>query len=281
MKKQEQITVWRPADFEGIELRSGVAVSEPYPRHWHEEYQLCFIHAGGGELFYQGTHHSTPQTSLFIVHPGEVHSNQTNIGCSFHSIYIEPELIRRLVSTLTDQEQPTLPFFPDPMIFDPQIVRLYLKLQSALTTTETHLRKESLMLALLAKLVSRYAQDRLDQRWRKTGQPVIKKITDYIIENHVDNIRLKELASYANLSSFHLTRAFTRQIGMPPHAFHIQVRIGNAKKLLRNGFSPAHVAAMTGFADQSHFIRHFKRLTKITPGEYAKTARTFNTDLNQ
>jgi AraC-like DNA-binding protein len=270
--------VWRPADFEGIELRSGVAVSEPYPRHWHEEYQLCFIQAGGGELFYQGTHHSTPQTSLFIVHPGEVHSNQTNIGCSFHSIYIEPEFIRRLVSTLTDQGQPALPFFPDPIVFDPQIIRQYLELQSALTTTETQLRKESIMLALLAKLVSRYAQSRVDLGVQKTEQPVIKKITDYIVENHVDNIQLKELASYANLSPFHLTRAFTRQIGMPPHAFHLQVRIGNAKKLLRNGFSPAHVAAMTGFADQSHFNRHFKRLTKITPGEYSKTARTFNTE---
>ncbi len=133
------------------------------------------------------------------------------------------------------------------------------------------------MLALLAKLVSRYAQDRIEQRVLKTEQLVIKKITDYIIENHADNIRLKELASCANLSPFHLTRAFTRQIGMPPHAFHLQVRIGHAKKLLRNGFSPARVAAMTGFADQSHFIRHFKRLTKITPGEYSKRARTFNT----
>src|SRR5688572_33416581 len=80
--KTEQISVWRPNDVAGIELRSGTAVKEPYPRHWHEEYQFCFIQAGGGELFYRGVHHDTPQTSLFIVHPGEVHSNQTKIGCS-------------------------------------------------------------------------------------------------------------------------------------------------------------------------------------------------------
>jgi AraC-like DNA-binding protein len=137
------------------------------------------------------------------------------------------------------------------------------------------------MLALLTKLVSRYAQDRLEQRVLKTERSVIKKITDYIVENHVENIRLKDLASCANLSPFHLTRAFTRQVGMPPHAFHLQVRIGHAKRLLRNGYSPSRVAATTGFADQSHFIRHFKRLTKITPGEYSKTARTFNTESNR
>src|SRR5919112_6625770 len=93
-KKREQIEVWRLDDIAGLELRSGVSVTEPYPRHWHEEYQFCFIQAGGGELFYRGRHHDTPPASLFVVHPGEVHANQTATGCSFRSIYVAPELIR-------------------------------------------------------------------------------------------------------------------------------------------------------------------------------------------
>lgn len=272
--------MWRPADFSGIEVRSGIGVSEPYPRHWHEEYQLCFIQAGGGELFYRGTHHPTPATSLFILHPGEVHSNQTNIGCSFHSIYIDPELIRRLLFSMTGRKQ-RLPFFRDPMIFDRQISDAYLNLHAALANSETQLQRESIMLALLRKLIRRYAQDRPELTVERIEQTAIKKTREYIIENHFRNIHLKELARYANVSPFHLNRAFTHQIGMPPHAFHIQVRIASAKKLLRNGFSPSYVASITGFADQSHFIRHFKRLTKITPGEYSKTARTFNTELSR
>lgn len=68
--KQERINVWRPDDVAGVEVRSGLAVREPYPRHWHEEYQFCLIQAGGGELFYRGSHHDTPRTSIFVVHPG-------------------------------------------------------------------------------------------------------------------------------------------------------------------------------------------------------------------
>jgi AraC family transcriptional regulator len=65
---------------------------------------------------------------------------------------------------------------------------------------------------------------------------------------------------------------------MPPHAFQTQVRIAHAKKLMRTGLPLADVAALTGFADQSHFIRHFKHLMKITPGEYLNNqARTFYT----
>ena len=147
---------WR-CRYRGTELRSGVSVSEPYPRHWHEEYQLCFIQAGGGELFYQGTHHSTRKRRCSLCTPAKFIPTKRTLAARFIEFIIEPELMRSLVATLTDQEQPVLPFFPAPIVFlIHRSIRLYLKLQTALTTTDTHLRKESIMLALLAKLVSRY-----------------------------------------------------------------------------------------------------------------------------
>ncbi len=70
--KRENITVWRHDASRGVEYRSGDAVpAAPYPRHWHDEYQLCLITNGGGELQYRGVRHDTPTASLFIVHPGE------------------------------------------------------------------------------------------------------------------------------------------------------------------------------------------------------------------
>ena len=276
--KREQITVWRLADLAGVELRTGIAVTEPYPRHWHEEYQFCFIQAGGGELFYRGVHHDTPPTSLFIVHPGEVHSNQTETGCSFRSIYVAPELIHRTIFGAAGREQ-KLPFFPNPMIFDEEIIAPYHTLHLSLENSGTTLERESIMLEMLTRLITRYAQER--PQWRAPGKEhrAVKKVRAYIIEHHARNISLGELARLANLSPFHLTRVFTKEIGMPPHAFQTQVRVASAKKLIRKGLSLSCVATMTGFADQSHLIRHFKRLMKITPGEYSKTAKTFNTEI--
>jgi AraC-like DNA-binding protein len=274
--KREQITVWRLDDLAGIELRSGIAVTEPYPRHWHEEYQFCSIQAGGGELFYRGVHHETPPTSLFVVHPGEVHSNQTEIGCSFRSIYMAPELIHRAISSVIGREQ-NLPFFPNPMIFDEEIIALYHTLHLSLENSGTTLERESIMLEMLTKLNTRHAQEQPQLKSPGKEHWAVKKIREYIIEYHARNISLEELARLAHLSPFHLTRVFTKEVGMPPHAFQTQVRVARAKKLIRNGLSLSGVATMTGFADQSHLIRHFKRLVKITPGEYSKTAKTFNT----
>ena len=265
--KKEQISVWRPDDVSGIELRSGTAVKEPYPRHWHEEYQFCFIQAGGGELFYRGTHYDTPRTGLFIVHPGEVHSNQTETGCSFRSMYVESGLISQTVAGLTGRAQ-TLPFFHNPLIFDREITSRYNTLHLSLAGSATTLERDSLLLDLFTQLLARHAQEPFQAPTPGRARQAVVEIRDYIIEFHSRNISLQELARIANLSPFHLTRVFAATVGMPPHAFQTQVRVAQAKKLIRSGLPLSDVAALTGFADQSHFIRHFKRLMKITPGEY-------------
>jgi hypothetical protein len=71
------------------------------------------------------------------------------------------------------------------------------------------------------------------------------------------------------LVPFRMVRTFTRQIGLPPHAYLNQVRVNRAKQLLANGEPIALVAYETGFADQSHLTRHFKRLFGLTPGQYS------------
>ena len=276
--QQEDISVWRFDDLKGIELRSGVAVREPYPKHWHEEYQFCFIQAGGGELLYRGVHHNTPETSLFIVHPGEVHSNQTKTSCSFRSMYVDPELIRRTVCEVAGRTQ-SFPFFPNPMVLDVEITRQYQKLHSSLASAGTTLERESMVLEMLTQLLTRYAQEKVGLGSPGREHAAVEKVREYIIEFYSLNLSLAELAGIANLSSFHLTRVFAREVGMPPHAFLTQVRVAEAKKLIRSGLSLSDVAAQTGFADQSHFIRHFRRLMKITPGAYLKTARTFYTEI--
>ncbi|MCM3870794.1 MAG: AraC family transcriptional regulator, partial [Pyrinomonadaceae bacterium] len=268
-ESRESIAHWRLDDLAGIELRSGNSVTAPYPRHWHEEYQFCFIQTGGGELFYRGIHHNTPATSLFIVHPGEVHSNETKVGCSFRSIYVDPELIRRTVSTINGREE-GLPFFPDPMIFDDEVIRPYLSLHASRVDSCTSLERERLILDLVGRLVTRHAQERTELRSPGKEHKAVKTAREYIAAHHDRNISLGDLAALVNLSPFHLNRVFTKEIGMPPHAFQMQVRVATAKRLMLDGLPLASVAATTGFADQSHFIRHFKRLMKITPGKYLK-----------
>lgn len=266
--KKEDISVWRLEDIEGVELRSGVAVKAPYPKHWHEEYQFCFITEGGGELIYRGASHETPKISLFVVHPGEVHANRSETGCSFRSIYIKPQIVKDALAS-SDGECRNLPFFSDPMIFDKEIIADYLKFHNSLENSDTTLERETVMLEMITKLVERYAscEKNLAEIFGKEHKAV-GKVRDYIVANYDQNISLKKLSKLVNLSPYHLNRVFSEEIGMPPHAFQTQVRIAKAKEMIKRGVSLSDVALSAGFADQSHFNRHFKRLMKITPGEY-------------
>jgi AraC-like DNA-binding protein len=63
-------------------------------------------------------------------------------------------------------------------------------------------------------------------------------------------------------------RAFHRTLGLPPHKYHLRLRLGRARGLLASGMSASDVALELGFSDQSHFYRTFKRGFGITPGAW-------------
>ncbi|MDX6281554.1 MAG: hypothetical protein QOH03_2625 [Kribbellaceae bacterium] len=97
----------------------------------------------------------------------------------------------------------------------------------------------------------------------------VQVVRGYLEENYAATVSLDELARMVSLSPFHLARLFREEVGMPPHAFQLQLRLTRAKDLLRQGRPVSEVAIETGFFDLSHFTRHFKRHVGISPGRYA------------
>lgn len=64
------------------------------------------------------------------------------------------------------------------------------------------------------------------------------------------------------------SRAFRRAHGMSPQAFGMMSRLNSARQLLRDDTPAIEAALMTGFADQSHLGRCFRRAFGTTPGRY-------------
>ena len=91
---------------------------------------------------------------------------------------------------------------------------------------------------------------------------------EYLESSYAENFSLRQLASVCGISPYHLLRTFNDEIGLPPFEYQNQLRISHAKRLLRDGWSIADAAAQTGFVDQSHLTKHFKRVVGITPGKY-------------
>ena len=79
------------------------------------------------------------------------------------------------------------------------------------------------------------------------------------------------MADAAGLSPSHFARLFRQATGQPPHRYALHARIERAQTLLlQTGLSITAVSEQLGFYDESHFIRHFKRIMGTTPDVWRK-----------
>jgi transcriptional regulator of acetoin/glycerol metabolism len=102
-----------------------------------------------------------------------------------------------------------------------------------------------------------------------------RRVCDYI-EGHLDEkIRLDGLATLAGLSTDHFARAFHQSVGVPPHAYLLQRRLEHVEQMLRETRAPlSEIALATGFSDQSHLARHFRRWAGMSPRQVRWTEGT-------
>jgi AraC-like DNA-binding protein len=140
------------------------------------------------------------------------------------------------------------------------------------TVSTSRLEQQELLLQAVSQLLLSCTEDRGATDWRGE-RSAIQRVKAYLAEHYAEDVSLETLASIAHLSEFHLARLFRQIVGLPPHAYQIQVRLWHARKLLAQDFSVSYVAHETGFFDQTHFTHLFKRHVGVTPGIYRKTAR--------
>ncbi len=126
--------------------------------------------------------------------------------------------------------------------------------------------REALETALAVHLVRRFGVA------GATADPAIERALRFVDANLARPLRLADLARAAHLSACHFARRFRAAMGVPPHEWIVQRRIEHARHLLqaRPVLPLARIAALVGFADQSHFTRQFRRRTGTTPHRFAE-----------
>lgn len=268
---QEKSKFWCDRDLDNLELLRATYISHTFSRHIHESYALGVIEAGVEGFRYEGEKHAAPPGSIVIIHPGEVHTGYavTKSGWTYRMFYPEAHLLQQAASEIADCFQP-LPYFPDAVIQDKWLAAQLRHLHLCLENSNLKLEKESYLIWTFAQLISRYAQAPPAVKPISPEFSAIEQAQAYLKANYTDNITLEQLSILVNLKPLRLLRTFRKALGLPPHAYLIQMRIAQAKKLLATGMSIADTAFETGFCDQSHLHRHFKRMVGVTPRQYLK-----------
>lgn len=82
-------------------------------------------------------------------------------------------------------------------------------------------------------------------------------------------ISIDQLSEHVSLSKYHLIRRFSASTGLTPGAYLTRVRTEKAMELLRGtSLSIEAIAQQIGYSSGSYFIKAFRSLTGLTPGDF-------------
>lgn len=263
----ERLEWLRPTTLPGVEW----LVAKQSARYWHafhEHYVVCTVDIGDADYRYRGkTRPLIVGNGYMLMEPGETHVNTVvRRPADFKALFILPDLFTQ---TTREYGIGWTPHFRVPQGDNPIIFRAVAELYTASRRAATLIEQQSRLTLCLRHLFEHHIERTASAPRVGTERCALDRVRAYLLERFNESISLDELSRVAGLSRFHLLRAFKRRFGVPPHAYQIDARISRARLLLQRGISPANIASYIGFADQSHFARHFKRLLGVTPARYA------------
>lgn len=267
--------MWRLPGLGGAELLRARHQTQTFAPHTHEGYAVGVIEGGALGFFYRGENVTAPAGHINLCVPGEVHTGQPAApsGWSYRMFYLDAGVLQRLCSELADRPR-ELPFFGPGVIDDTPLAQRIREVHGRLEDPTTPpLEQQTLVLDTLAQLIRRHA-DAPPTPARTGREPrAVSLVKRYLEDHHAEAVSLEQLAHLTQLSRYHLVRVFREAVGIPPHAYLRQVRVGRAKAMLAAGRPIAEVAFATGFTDQSHLHRWFRRLWGVTPGGYRNSVQ--------
>ncbi|MCT4356870.1 AraC family transcriptional regulator [Streptomyces sp. Je 1-79] len=268
MVAAHEVSAWRPGIPGVVEVFHARFTEHAYPMHVHDVWTLLIVDDGAVRYDLNRREHGTPHDTVTLLPPHVPHNGSpaTEHGFRKRVLYLDlTQLDESLIGAAVD----------GPDIVDPLLRGRLGQLHAALAHRSDELEAES-RLALIAERLRAHLRPRLsptgataaDRRPPKAAHGVAHDLRDLLDERLVDGVTLAEAAKLVHAHPTHLVRAFTSAFGIAPHQYVTSRRISRARGLLLAGRKPAEVASETGFHDQSHLTRHFRRHVGTTPGRY-------------
>ena len=234
------------------------------PVHSHELAKFCFVIAGDYvETLGRKQHARRPLTLTY--HPPDTSHAEAHNAPGHHFLV---ELDKRWLDYARDYSV---------ALDSPVEVREGLPIRAAMRLYEefrnfdsvSGLAVQGLMFELLAETSRRTVHIP-----RKQAPRWLEEVTEFLREQFYENHSLDELAQAAGVHAAHLSRAFRLFHCCTVGEYVRRLRVEFASQKLSLTETPlAEIASMSGFADQSHFSRTFKRSTGMLPSEFRNAFR--------
>ncbi|EGX55528.1 AraC family transcription regulator [Streptomyces zinciresistens K42] len=265
MGTREEVTAWRPRVPGVTEVFHARFTAYAYPMHVHEAWTLLIVDDGAVRYDLDRHEHGTPHDTVSLLPPHVPHNGSpaTPHGFRKRVLYLDAT---RLGDDLIG------PAVDSPDLRDPVLRRRVGQVHAALRRPGDELEADS-RLTLVGERLRAHLRPRTPGGAPARDPGLARRLRELLDERVLTGIALDEAAALVQAHPAHLVRAFSAAYGIAPHQYLMSRRVDRARGLLLAGRPPADVAAATGFYDQSHLTRHFRRLVGVPPGRYRGSAR--------
>ncbi|GGN25878.1 AraC family transcriptional regulator [Streptomyces fuscichromogenes] len=262
----QEVTAWRPLVPGVTEVFHARFTEYAYPMHVHDAWTLLIVDDGAVRYDLDRHEHGTPGDTVSLLPPHVPHNGSPATAGGFRKrvVYLDGTLLGEdLIGAAVD----------GPDLRDPLLRQRVGLLHSALARPGDELEAES-RLTLISERLRGLLRPRLVAGTERAPDPALaQNLRELLDERVTDGLALAEAARLLHAHPAHLVRAFSGAYGIAPHQYLMSRRVGRARRLLLDGVPPAGAATATGFHDQAHLTRHFRKLVGVTPGRYRDSAR--------
>ncbi|GAB3153852.1 AraC family transcriptional regulator [Microbacterium neimengense] len=255
----ERVRAWRPGVPLVQEVLHATFAEHAYPAHTHNAWTVLSIDTGAVVYDLDGRRQHADASSVTILPPHIPHDGRSETrGAAFRKrvLYLEESwLPAGLIGSSARR----------PSLTGTHLRAVLEQIHHSLRTPGDALVAEGTVLRL-GDLIQRQLGTEIVTR---ADAPLARRLRSLLDDRLTDAFTIDEAARLLGTHPSHLVRVFSGAYGIPPHRYVIGRRIDRARRLLLAGVSPADTAARSGFHDQAHLTRHFRRTLGTTPAAFA------------
>jgi AraC-like DNA-binding protein len=270
-QRKTETMIWQAPDL-GAELLRGRFADFSYDMHTHDTACFALLTSGSIRIKMRGSEFVAGRGDLYAIGADEPHAGWPvdADGWTLRTLYVD---LGYLGSLLDDRRAAGAAALAGPIIRDAELWSALYEVHRCSQEQGPALYRDERYLAFAARLFRQHATTTVAPVVAGKETRAIRLAREFLQQHLDEQVHLADIADAAGLPPYRLFRAFSRETGMTPHGFQRQARIRGAMDLIRSGRPLSEVAAATGFADQAHLTRNFRRMMGVTPGAYKAAVR--------
>lgn len=248
--------------------------------HHHDFYEIYYFLNGDVEYRVEGKRYRMQKGDLLLISPGVFHQPVVDPGLPYerYVLWIDRSYLARYTSHGTDLAacfDPAGAVLLRPSSYERSTLAMLLEELCGEEKSEKYgseLYRHALFIQILTR-INRMSPGTAPKRTAPQPTPeLVSQVLAYIAAHYREKISLQQLADHFYVSKYHLSHAFSAQVGTSIYRYILLKRLLSAREMISDGISPSEACQSCGFQDYANFYRVFKAEYGVSPKAFAAKA---------